>query len=177
MPQLIMVRHAKSDYPVGVADFNRPLAPRGLREAPLMGPIIANWLAAETCVDAWISQAERTQQTWQRIFAAMVDEHQPVATINQHDERGLYEASASEIARVISHTSEGCAAIVVGHNPGVQQVISDYAMDGEIRDQASIRFPTSTLVRLEWAGPWSHFPVGRLIAQEMVIARPSESGN
>lgn len=173
MAQLILVRHAKSDYPVGVADFDRPLAERGLREAPLMGPIIAGWLAGETCVDAWISQARRTQQTWQLIRAVMAGEYQPVATINQHDERGIYEASASEIAQVISQTSEGCAAIVVGHNPGVQQLICDYAAAGDVRDQASVRFPTSTLVRLEWEGTWSEFPMGRLIAREMVIARPS----
>lgn len=174
MAQLIMVRHAKSDYPVGVADFDRPLAKRGLREAPLMGPIIAGWLAGETCVDAWISQALRTQQTWQQIAAVMVGEHQTVASINQHDERGLYEASALEIAQVISQTNEGCAAIVVGHNPGVQQVICDYAADGVVRDQAITRFPTSTLVRLEWEGHWSRFPMGRLVAKEMVIARPSD---
>ena len=173
MAQLIMVRHAKSDYPVGVADFDRPLAKRGLREAPLMGPIIAKWLVAETCVDAWISQARRTQQTWEQIGAAMIGEYQSSATVTQHDERVLYEASALEIAQVISQTNEGCAAIVVGHNPGVQQVICDYAAEGGIRDEVAARFPTSTLVRLEWEGHWSQFPVGRLSAMEMVIARPS----
>lgn len=173
MAQLILVRHAKSDYPVGVADFDRPLAPRGLREAPLMGPTIASWLAGETCVDAWISQARRTQQTWQQNVSAVTGEGQVSATITRHDERGLYEASAQGIAQVIARTSDGCAAIVVGHNPGVQQLIADYAADGIVRDQAIARFPTSTLVRLEWEGPWSLFPMGRLIALDLVIARPT----
>ena len=36
------MRHAKSDYPAGVADHERPLAPRGIREAGLAG----DWLRA-----------------------------------------------------------------------------------------------------------------------------------
>ena len=34
---LVLLRHAKSDYPGGVADHDRPLAPRGEREAGLAG--------------------------------------------------------------------------------------------------------------------------------------------
>ncbi|MFM1917463.1 MAG: hypothetical protein RJB01_978 [Actinomycetota bacterium] len=172
MPQLIIVRHAKSGYPPGVADFDRPLAQRGLREAPLMRPIIAKWLETETCIDAWISQAQRTRHTWQLIASAMGQEERVAASITEHHERGLYEASAREIAEVISRTGEGCAAVVVGHNPGVQQVICDYAADGAVRDQVAMRFPTSTLIRLEWEGDWSEFPRGRLTAMEMIIARP-----
>lgn len=177
MPQLILVRHAKSDYPLGVADFDRPLAKRGLREAPLMGPVIARWLAAETCVDVWISQAQRTQQTWQNVVGAMGDERESVATLTEHYESDLYEASVGQIAQVISNTSAGCSAIVIGHNPGLQQVMCDYASEGPVRDQAMMRFPTSTLVRLEWEGHWSEFPMGRLTAMEIVTARPAPDGD
>jgi hypothetical protein len=34
---LLLLRHAKSDYPQGVVDHDRPLAPRGEREAGLAG--------------------------------------------------------------------------------------------------------------------------------------------
>ena len=39
---LVLLRHAKSAYPDGVADHDRPLAPRGKREAGLAG----DWLRA-----------------------------------------------------------------------------------------------------------------------------------
>ena len=46
---LLLLRHAKSDYPAGVADHDRPLAPRGVREAGLAG----DWLRAHApAVDA-----------------------------------------------------------------------------------------------------------------------------
>ena len=34
MKKLILVRHAKSDWPEGIDDFNRPLAERGKEDAP-----------------------------------------------------------------------------------------------------------------------------------------------
>ena len=39
---LLLMRHAKSSYPPGVADHDRPLAPRGVRQAGLAGA----WLRA-----------------------------------------------------------------------------------------------------------------------------------
>ena len=61
---LLLLRHAKSDYPAGVADHERPLAPRGIREAALAG----NWLRAHAPgVDAVLcSTATRTRQTLER---------------------------------------------------------------------------------------------------------------
>ena len=41
------MRHAKSDYPDGVADHERPLAPRGDREAALAG----DWLRGNVAGD------------------------------------------------------------------------------------------------------------------------------
>src|SRR5690349_18486929 len=39
---LLLMRHAKSGYPDGVADHDRPLAARGIREAGLAG----DWIRA-----------------------------------------------------------------------------------------------------------------------------------
>ncbi|OYX10305.1 MAG: phosphoglycerate mutase, partial [Rhizobiales bacterium 32-66-8] len=37
MRRLILLRHAKSDWPDGIADLERPLAARGRAAAPLVG--------------------------------------------------------------------------------------------------------------------------------------------
>ncbi|HTM83927.1 MAG TPA: histidine phosphatase family protein, partial [Mycobacterium sp.] len=58
---LILLRHAKSTYPDGVADHDRPLAPRGIREAGLAG----DWLRANLPdIEAVLcSTATRTRST------------------------------------------------------------------------------------------------------------------
>ena len=58
---LLLLRHAKSSYPDGVDDHDRPLAERGVREAPLAG----DWIRIHApSVDAVLcSTATRTRQT------------------------------------------------------------------------------------------------------------------
>ena len=48
--RLIVVRHAKSAWPVGVPDHERPLAPRGRRDAPAVGRALAEAELAALCV-------------------------------------------------------------------------------------------------------------------------------
>ena len=64
MRTLVLMRHAKSDYPAGVPDHERPLAPRGTREAGLAG----DWLREHApAIDAVLcSSAVRTRQTLER---------------------------------------------------------------------------------------------------------------
>src|SRR6478752_3246036 len=61
---LLLLRHAKSGYPDGVPDHERPLAPRGVREAGLAG----DWIRANAPgVDAVLcSTATRTRETLAR---------------------------------------------------------------------------------------------------------------
>src|SRR6202035_2354332 len=61
---LVLLRHAKSAYPAVVADHERPLAPRGEREAGLAG----DWLRAHLpAIDAVLcSTATRTRETLAR---------------------------------------------------------------------------------------------------------------
>ena len=64
MRTLVLMRHAKSDYPDGVTDHDRPLAARGDREAGLAG----DWLreTAPTIDAVLCSTATRTRQTLER---------------------------------------------------------------------------------------------------------------
>ncbi|HXO47768.1 MAG TPA: histidine phosphatase family protein, partial [Mycobacterium sp.] len=61
---LVLLRHAKSAYPDGAADHERPLAPRGQREAGLAG----DWLRTHLpTIDAVLcSTATRTRETLAR---------------------------------------------------------------------------------------------------------------
>jgi phosphohistidine phosphatase len=59
---LLLMRHAKSDSPDGVPDHDRPLAPRGIRQAGLAG----NWLRANApAIDGVLcSTATRRDTCW-----------------------------------------------------------------------------------------------------------------
>jgi phosphohistidine phosphatase len=61
MKNLLLLRHAKSAWPDGVEDHDRPLAERGRRDAPRMGAYMAD-VGIEPNV-ALVSSARRTQET------------------------------------------------------------------------------------------------------------------
>lgn len=115
MHRIILLRHAKSDWPAGVADHDRPLAERGRIAAPLMG----KYLAQEMIVPdlALISSAQRTQETW-ALAAPQFSE-----TIARRDEPRIYNATAQAILDVIRVTPNSVRnVLVVGHNPGMQEL-------------------------------------------------------
>src|ERR1700735_5163878 len=61
--RLILLRHAKSAWPDDVPDHDRPLAPRGRRDAPVAG----RWLRQSDHVPDRVlcSTARRARETWQ----------------------------------------------------------------------------------------------------------------
>ena len=61
MRRLMLLRHAKSNWPAGVADRDRPLAARGREAAPLIGGYLAEELLLPDLV--LISPARRTVET------------------------------------------------------------------------------------------------------------------
>jgi phosphohistidine phosphatase len=138
--RLVVVRHAKSDWPEGVPDDQRPLAPRGRRNAPGAG----RWLRDEVGrIDlAVCSPALRARQTWE-LVAAELDPPPRVLV----DER-VYAASADALLSVVQDlpTDVGTAALV-GHNPGLQDLVE--LLSGELRE-----LKTSSIAVLNWPGDW-----------------------
>lgn len=140
MRRLMLLRHAKSDWPVGVDDHDRPLAGRGRRASPSMG----RYMAEEGLVPdlAIISTARRAQETWELARPAFV------AEIFQRNERRIYEAPASAILDVITETgSEIRSLLLVGHNPGIQELALKLIETARESDLARLRrkFPTAGL--------------------------------
>src|SRR6201991_485009 len=108
---LLLLRHAKSDYPAGVADHERPLAPRGEREAELAG----DWLRAHApAVDAVLcSTATRTRETLAR---TRIDA--PVTFADR-----LYDATPGAVIEEINGVApEVETLLVIGHEPAMSAV-------------------------------------------------------
>ena len=142
MRTLLLLRHAKSDYPAGVPDHDRPLNERGRRDAPVAG----RWLTAHApALDlVLVSSARRAQQTWQ-LASADLDVPGVVRT-----EPRVYEASVSILLNVVRSIPETVqSALLVGHNPGLEELAELMANDGEpsASRAISVKYPTSEIGR------------------------------
>jgi phosphohistidine phosphatase len=144
---LLLLRHAKSDYPAGVADHERPLAGRGEREAALAG----DWLRAHIpAVDAVLcSTAMRTRQTLARTRIEA-----PVSYVDR-----LYDATPGAVITEINGVDpEVETLLVIGHEPAMSSVALGLATpDGSNSSAAehiSTKFPTSAIAVLRTAQPW-----------------------
>jgi phosphohistidine phosphatase len=125
MKKLVIIRHAKSswDDPF-LNDHDRPLAERGLKDAPKM----AKRLKKEKIhPDAIISSdAERAKAT--AIITAEYLDFSPKKIDFKND---LYHASVTELLSEIKKTNDEVKTLfLVGHNPGLNDLI--WKFGGEI---------------------------------------------
>ena len=129
------MRHAKSSWAdSSVADFDRPLNERGLRDAPLVGRFMRRQKLRPGLV--LCSPAERARQT-----ASLVAQAAGLPAPLRYDER-IYEATPARLAEVVSQVEEGVdELLLVGHNPGLEGLLE--LLTGESR-----RMPTAALARL-----------------------------
>ncbi|OBH14282.1 hypothetical protein A5695_11905 [Mycobacterium sp. E1747] len=147
------MRHAKSDYPPGVADHERPLAARGIREAGLAG----EWLRANApAIDAVLcSTATRTRQT---LATTRVDA--PV----RYSER-LYGATPGAMIEEINAVSDEVETLlVVGHEPTMSAValgLAGTGTDVAAAERISVKFPTSAIAVLTITSGWKGLELGR----------------
>ncbi len=150
MKHLLLLRHAKSSWDdPGLADFDRPLGPRGLKTAPLIGRELARrgWLPDL----ALVSPALRTRETWQ-LVAAELPEHVPAEFAET-----LYEASAATILTRVRQAN-ATTLIVIGHNPGLQHLavrLADAGSNADAFRTIEAKFPTAALARFAVEADWA----------------------
>jgi phosphohistidine phosphatase len=157
---LLLLRHAKSDYPAGVVDHDRPLAPRGVREAGLAG----DWLRANIpAIDGVLcSTATRARQT---LAGTGIDA--PVRYVARlygaDSETMIGEIREVETAAHTFGTPIG-TLLVVGHEPTMSEVALGLAgpegTDIESVERLSAKFPTSGIAVLHVAGGWEQLQPG-----------------
>jgi len=145
-PQLILLRHAKSDWSSGArSDFDRPLNARGRRDAPRMGAWLAGHGYAPEAVIA--SPAARARETAELVCAAL---DFTVADIDF--ERELYGAPAETIRAVAAeYLARHRRVMVVCHNPGIEYALLDYCPDAPAFDDGKL-MPTCAAAVIEIAG-------------------------
>jgi phosphohistidine phosphatase len=134
---LVVVRHAKSDWHHDLPDEERPLAPRGRKEAPLIGPWVATHVGAVDLVVC--STAVRARETLR------------LSGLNggavRHDER-VYAASYQDLMSVLDEVPDEVAtAALFGHNPGLSDLV-------RMLTNEPVELKTSAVAVLTWRGGW-----------------------
>ncbi|EKX62812.1 phosphoglycerate mutase family protein [Streptomyces ipomoeae 91-03] len=167
MRRLVVLRHAKSAWPVGVPDHERPLAPRGRRDAPAAGRALAE---ADCLPDlALCSTALRARQTWELASAQWGT---PPAV--RYDAR-VYAADVPELLDVLHEVPDRVGTLLlVGHNPGLEELVLELAGDalGDTLDDVRTKFPTSAIAFLSWYGDsWASLAPGTALLTDMIVPR------
>ncbi|MGW5633734.1 SixA phosphatase family protein [Streptomyces sp. NPDC003832] len=165
--RLVVLRHAKSAWPEGVADHRRPLAPRGLRDAPAAGRALAE---SDLLPDlALCSTAVRARRTWE-LASAEWGTPPPVRYVPQ-----LYAAEVADLLDAVHATpAEVETLLLVGHNPGLEELVTELAGDSldDALDAVRVKFPTSAVAVLAWRGPsWSALAPGTALLTWFAVPR------
>lgn len=135
MPRVLLVmRHAKSSWDTGLTDHARPLNARGQRDAPRMGAVLLErgWVPQRVVT----SDAERTLETLAWLEHAWGHE---VPTVRSSR---MYLAGLGDlVAAVSSAPAEVSTLLLVGHNPGCEELV-------EHLSGVPVRMTTANVARL-----------------------------
>lgn len=157
--ELLILRHAKSDWEHGVeSDFDRPLAPRGRKDAPRIGA----WLREEGLWPDVVlcSPALRARETAQAVCDALQDGEQRRAVAVRF-ESGIYEGSRDTLLAALDKLRPGThRVLLIGHNPGLDSLLVHlcghelpYTGDGKL-------LTTAAVARVVLPGDWHRLPAG-----------------
>lgn len=162
MRTLMLLRHAKAVVADGkIRDRDRPLAPRGQKDAPKIGAYMGRHRLLPDL--ALVSPSKRTQETWDLIVPALGPRIKPAF------EDRLYDASPQTVMDVIQEIGADCPKLlIIAHNPSLQRVAAGLIASGDLdaREQLQEGLPTSGLVIIEFPfDDWRklHARAGRLI--------------
>ena len=133
---LIIMRHAKSSWDdPGLADYDRPLNKRGLRDASRM----AQWLSeSELIPDQVIASAAcRANQTASIVTNELALETDILET------RDLYLSDYDAYLEQVSYLPNNVETVlVIGHNPTMESLV--YLLSGE-----SVSMPTAAIAVIQ----------------------------
>jgi phosphohistidine phosphatase len=165
--RLWLLRHAKSSWDeADLPDRLRPLAPRGARAVRALAHHLHTTAVAPDLV--LCSPARRAVQTWEGVAPGV-----PAGTSVEFDE-AIYHADGDELlARLRDVPSRVESVLLVGHNPGLQDLAVDLvgSRKPELRERLATKLPTGALVTLEVPGNWHDLTWGAATLVDYVVPR------
>ena len=138
MKTLYINRHAKSSWnESGVSDYDRPLNPRGLLDAPFMAKQFSEKSGG---VDLILSSPANRALTTATFFAKEIG----FATSELKTEAGIYLASTQDLLKIVSQLDDVYEKVIMfGHNPGFTYLVQ--YLTGEY-----VNMPTCAIARVDF---------------------------
>ena len=147
----MLLRHAKSSWSdPGLADLDRPLAPRGERAARRIAEHLSRSEIRPSLV--LCSPARRARQTLEAIEPSLGG----TSLVELASE--LYAASAEALLERLRAVPDSAdSVLLIGHNPGLEQLALALAERGADLPRLREKFPTGALATIvvggeSWAG-------------------------
>ncbi len=145
MKKLTLLRHAKSSWDDPVSrDFDRPLNGKGKRAAAAIGAFIKRNILTFDQILA--SPAVRVIETLEQVGAASGASYEP-----EWDRRIYLASSATLIDILRGAKAEAGNILMVGHNPGLEDLIFDLVPDdgsSAARSAVEEKYPTAALAEM-----------------------------
>lgn len=168
MKSLYLLRHAKSSWDdPSLNDFERPLAPRGIKACKLMRAHLRKAQIKPNLIVC--SPAIRARDTYNRLAQAL-DKDTKVTF-----EKELYEGGSRALLkrlRQISHTVN--SVMMIGHNTGLEHLAFALTSGTETESlvRMRVKFPTLALACIEIEGDeWSMASPGCARLADFIIPR------
>ena len=156
--QLLLLRHAKAvTAESGMDDFTRPLAERGVKDAAMVGSLLARHGLAPDL--ALVSPARRTRETWGLVASQF--EEPPEA--NFIDDLYDFGNGAGLLEAIRKHGGTAERLMLVTHNPATAALASALTGSGEtaLRRRLAEKYPTAGLAIIAFAhGNWAETKMG-----------------
>ncbi|MDX3959852.1 histidine phosphatase family protein [Aliarcobacter skirrowii] len=138
MRELILIRHAKSDWSNPLLDdFERPLNKRGEKNAPFMAKILKKELQKPDLIIS--SPSFRTKLTLEYFLKEFEYKGEVIF------EKSIYEAPFENLLKVIKNIDDKYKTIfLIGHNPGLND-LANFLL-GSFEDN----IPTSGVLKIDF---------------------------
>jgi phosphohistidine phosphatase len=154
MKTVWLLRHAKSSWDdPSLSDRDRPLAPRGLRDAATMASHLATLDHPQLVL---CSAGLRARQTLAAVVPSLG------ITVEIRIEPELYTFDADVLSERLRRVDDEVASVMlVGHNPALEELALALGSQGALRDRLAQKFPTAALAAIEVPdGTWSSLREG-----------------
>jgi phosphohistidine phosphatase len=164
--QLYLLRHAKSDWTTDTPnDFQRPLNDRGERNARKMG----KWMAEQGMMPEVVISSPALR-AWQTASLACLAIGLDVSRVDFQSD--LYLADLDTLLRTInSLPNDTSSAMLVGHNPGLNQLVGYLAANDVPASADGKVMATATLARFDIEDEWPDVVEARATLVQLHRAR------
>ncbi|GMR01133.1 MAG: hypothetical protein BMS9Abin19_0489 [Gammaproteobacteria bacterium] len=170
MFELMLMRHAKSDWHSHTADIDRPLNDRGARDADRMGARLNQMnLVPDKII---VSAAQRTQET-----AKLLLNNLPVPEKHIIVDSELYLAGMETLCDIIAlyadaNQQSGQRLLILAHNPGMDYLVSYLASTPPTLSDSGKLMTTCAVACFHVDSPVALKKPGQCELQELI--RPKE---